>query len=547
MAQSYAKYTSAGDSLYVVPFPYIKKEHVTASVNGANVSFTWNSANVINISPTPQVGDVVYIERNTPNDTRVVDFVDGSTLGEADLDAATIQLIYIAQEAKDKAELSPRIIWNNTIDLGGRRAVNAGTAIVSTDLTTKQYVDDGDTSVRQYVDTGMTNQLNLATAAKGAAIAARDAAIVARDAAIAAATAALNYLSGQFIRYALIPDPTWSNLRVPYDGLHVDIGNTPIETWPGGGDYGVASAITGSVKVPAAADSNYDGATPLSIINAGVSGVALTQSDKQPVVGVYGGSCLDRTHGNAWGMNATAKNWANSGNEQSDGYEGNITGLEIDASWKLPPVDRRVGGSNIDGLWIPAELYGGRPDGTCNAIHIGIYGEYPWKKAILSDHGAADYFAQIGMGKKQEVDGPAGSQSLYFLSSSGGVKTSGGDTNVYHHSLMSVSPGGEFIFQPNYAGGSGNLIVGNSDLSQISSLHPVNGFSGPKVTTATLDVTGNATVNGTVAATNLAASTLALQNIATGPTYADNAAAAAAGVAVGGVYKGPGNALYVRV
>jgi hypothetical protein len=105
MANSYVEYTgNAVTNLFSVPFPYLDKAHVKASVNGVDAVFRWESPNTVTIIPTPANGATVFISRNTPKDTPLIDFQDGVILTETDLDISFLQNFYLCQELTDKYE-----------------------------------------------------------------------------------------------------------------------------------------------------------------------------------------------------------------------------------------------------------------------------------------------------------------------------------------------------------------------------------------------------------------------------------------------------------
>jgi hypothetical protein len=82
-----------------VPFPYLDVDDVKVTVDGEPVAVTWNNSSVLNISPAPIVGAIVYIQRRTNSNALLVDFTDGSTLSEKQLDLMAQQNFYLAQEA----------------------------------------------------------------------------------------------------------------------------------------------------------------------------------------------------------------------------------------------------------------------------------------------------------------------------------------------------------------------------------------------------------------------------------------------------------------
>jgi len=107
MAFARDTYTADGSSqTYGITFPYISRSHVTATVDGTNRTFTWNHASSITLdSPTLSGGEAIVITRSSNRTARLVDYNDGATLTESDLDLDSKQALYMAQEAFDAQEV----------------------------------------------------------------------------------------------------------------------------------------------------------------------------------------------------------------------------------------------------------------------------------------------------------------------------------------------------------------------------------------------------------------------------------------------------------
>ena len=102
MAFSYITYTGNGSATqYAIPFGYIRREHVFATVAGAPATFTFVNSTTIQMTVAPANGAVVRVYRQTPLTAPLVDFADGSTLVAADLDTNAKQSIYTQQELDD--------------------------------------------------------------------------------------------------------------------------------------------------------------------------------------------------------------------------------------------------------------------------------------------------------------------------------------------------------------------------------------------------------------------------------------------------------------
>ena len=105
MSYSYVTYTGDGTTQdYIVPFPYLKISDIKVSLNEIEqnpLAYSWHTSGTIRFVTAPPNGASIRIQRITDKVTPAVDFRDGSTLTEADLDLAVTQLLYITQEAYD--------------------------------------------------------------------------------------------------------------------------------------------------------------------------------------------------------------------------------------------------------------------------------------------------------------------------------------------------------------------------------------------------------------------------------------------------------------
>lgn len=112
MPLSFRKFTSTGAATYPIGFNYISPDHVLVLVDGVlrSGNYTLANGNLTFTSPIPASGVELRIYRNTPGRTDatknsvIVDFVNGATLSESDLDASVKQNFYLVQEAQDTAE-----------------------------------------------------------------------------------------------------------------------------------------------------------------------------------------------------------------------------------------------------------------------------------------------------------------------------------------------------------------------------------------------------------------------------------------------------------
>lgn len=153
----FAQFTGTGDGSTVqfqIPFPYVKKDHIVVSLNQqANTNFTYVNDTTIVFSPltsvatatqettgAPKSGVEIIISRETPLLNALVDFVDGSTLTAADLDAAVLQLLYGLQEAKDDTDAGINFTTLG-LDASSNPIINVQDPSNAQDAATKNYAD----------------------------------------------------------------------------------------------------------------------------------------------------------------------------------------------------------------------------------------------------------------------------------------------------------------------------------------------------------------------------------------------------------------------
>jgi len=144
MANTFVDYTGNGTlDTYSITFPYLSNSHVTVQVGGVTQTeathYNITTSNVVFTSGNiPANSAAIRIKRVTERVTPLVDFKDGSTLLEADLDTANLQSFYIAQETDESAFQADS---DGNYDASNNKLVNVGTPTASTDGATKGYVD----------------------------------------------------------------------------------------------------------------------------------------------------------------------------------------------------------------------------------------------------------------------------------------------------------------------------------------------------------------------------------------------------------------------
>lgn len=190
---SFVTYTGNGVlTNYAVPFSYIDRSHVHAFLDGVETTaFTWFDGSTIAFDAAPGNGVKIRIERQTPDDAPLADFTNGQVLVEQDLDTATLQALFVAEEAKDRANQSIIPDQGGNFDLDGKRLTNVGAP-----------VDPNDAATKAYADQTLTQAQTFASQAQ----AARDAALDAQ----AAAEAAFDGFDDRYLG-AKASDPTLDN------------------------------------------------------------------------------------------------------------------------------------------------------------------------------------------------------------------------------------------------------------------------------------------------------------------------------------------------
>ena len=117
MAVSIVTYTGDGStSQYIITFDYIDRTHVSATVGGTAAAFTFINDTTIQFTTAPASAAEVKLVRQTPV-AALVDFTDGSTLFEADLDLAHRQNRLLAEESRDRADNAITTLNNNITNI----------------------------------------------------------------------------------------------------------------------------------------------------------------------------------------------------------------------------------------------------------------------------------------------------------------------------------------------------------------------------------------------------------------------------------------------
>ena len=145
MANTYVDYTGDGSQdTFSITFPYLSNTHVTVRVatvaKTEGTHYNISTGNIVfTAGNIPAAATAVRIVRVTERVSPLVDFKDGSTLLEADLDTANRQSFYISQETDEGALVAD---VDGNWDADSKKIVNLAAPTADTDAVNKDYVDN---------------------------------------------------------------------------------------------------------------------------------------------------------------------------------------------------------------------------------------------------------------------------------------------------------------------------------------------------------------------------------------------------------------------
>ena len=136
MALSFVKYVGDGTQVnWTVTAPYISKAHIFVFVDDVSVPFVWLTNTLIKTTTAAASLAIVEVRRDTPITDPLVDFEDGGTLAEPDLDLAVLQQLYLAQEQADDIARSMNLAFDEEWDAENKEMKNLKTPSAPTALT----------------------------------------------------------------------------------------------------------------------------------------------------------------------------------------------------------------------------------------------------------------------------------------------------------------------------------------------------------------------------------------------------------------------------
>ena len=116
MAYSYDNFNSVGATVCNLTYPFLLRAHIkvykardllagTGTLLSETTHYTWTGASQITLGTAIASGEVVTVERQTPNTAQLSPWTDGSNLTAEALNNADLQNLYVVQEQQDKNDL----------------------------------------------------------------------------------------------------------------------------------------------------------------------------------------------------------------------------------------------------------------------------------------------------------------------------------------------------------------------------------------------------------------------------------------------------------
>jgi hypothetical protein len=146
MATTQNTYTGNNSTTdYSITFEYLEETDVKVSLDGVlktvTTDYTFANATTISFNTAPGTGVAIRIFRETSTDTAQVTFFAGSAIRAEDLNRNNDQVLFSAQERKNRAVDATGGSMTGELDMQTNKIVNLGTPTANADASTKAYVD----------------------------------------------------------------------------------------------------------------------------------------------------------------------------------------------------------------------------------------------------------------------------------------------------------------------------------------------------------------------------------------------------------------------
>ena len=148
MAFSFDNFNSVGATVCNLTYPFLLRAHIkvykardllagTGTLLSETTHYTWTGASQITLGTAIASGEVVTVERQTPNTAQLSPWTDGSNLTSEALNNADLQNLYVVQEQQDKN------------DLGAAKSISASTAAATATTNANNAVTTANTALQK--------------------------------------------------------------------------------------------------------------------------------------------------------------------------------------------------------------------------------------------------------------------------------------------------------------------------------------------------------------------------------------------------------------
>jgi len=196
MAYSYVDLVaSAGQQNFTFAIPYLSRDNITVFKNGVLLAtpanWTFLMAQVVRLTVGATLNDIIRVKRTTPIAEPIVDYSNGSVLGEADLDATALQTLFSAQEVADSQADNIHMNASLQWDALGFPIINLGLPVDVDDAARKGEMDATEAATAASAAAASASASSASSSASAASASASSASSSASSASASAASAAL--------------------------------------------------------------------------------------------------------------------------------------------------------------------------------------------------------------------------------------------------------------------------------------------------------------------------------------------------------------------